>query len=72
VADWLKVSTKTIRRYTDDGSLPAVNLGGRAIRTRRQDLESWLQNRRVEPVVSTYRQSHLERHERRRQRRLRE
>ncbi len=48
-AEWLQVSTKTIRRYIEAGSLPAVNLGGRAIRIRRQDLEAWLQTRRVEP-----------------------
>lgn len=49
-ADWLQVSTKTIRRYIDAGSLPAVNLGGRAVRIRRQDLESWLLTRKVEPL----------------------
>ncbi len=67
VAEWLQVSTKTIRRYIEDGSLPAVNLGGRAIRIRRQDLETWLQNRRVEPGIPLRRQEHLERRERRRQ-----
>ncbi len=70
VADWLQVSTKTIRRYIEDGSLPAVNLGGRAIRIRRQDLETWLQNRRVEPGVSLRRQEHQQRREQRRQRKL--
>ncbi len=48
-AEWLQVSVKTIRRYIEGGSLPAFNLGGRALRIRRQDLESWLQTRRVEP-----------------------
>ena len=71
VAEWLQVSTKTIRRYIEDGSLPAVNLGGRAIRIRRQDLEVWLQNRRVEPGASLRRQNHLERREQRRQRKMR-
>ncbi len=67
-AGWLQVSTKTIRRYIEAGSLPAVNLGGRAIRIRRQDLESWLQTRRIEPGVSLRRQERLERAEERRQR----
>jgi excisionase family DNA binding protein len=70
VAEWLQVSTRTIRRYIEDGSLPAVNLGGRAIRIRRQDLEAWLENRRVEPGVSIRKQDHLVRRERRRQRKL--
>ena len=48
-AEWLQVSTKTIRRYIEAGTIPAVNLGGRAIRIRRQDLETWLETRRVEP-----------------------
>ncbi len=69
-AQWLQVSTKTIRRYIEAGSLPAVNLGGRAIRIRRQDLEAFLQNRRVEPGVSLRRQEHLARREQRRQRKL--
>ena len=58
-AKWLQVSTKTIRRYIEAGSLPAVNLGGRAIRIRRQDLETWLETRRVEPGVPLHRQEHL-------------
>ncbi len=71
VADWLQVSTNTIRRYIEDGSLPAVNLGGRAIRIRRQDLDAWLEKRRVEPGVSIRQQDHLERRERREERRQR-
>ncbi len=70
VAEWLQVSTKTIRRYIEDGSLPAVNLGGRAIRIRRQDLDAWLEKRRVEPGISIRRQEHEERRERRRQRKV--
>ncbi len=69
VADWLQVSTKTIRRYIEDGSLPAVNLGGRAIRIRRQDLEAWLEKRRVEPGVSIRRQEYEQREQRREERR---
>jgi excisionase family DNA binding protein len=68
-ADWLQVSTKTIRRYIETGSLPAVNLGGRAIRIRRQGLEAWLQTRRVEPGVSLRQQERQERREERHQRR---
>jgi excisionase family DNA binding protein len=67
VAEWLQVSTKTIRRYIESGSLPAVNLGGRAIRIRRQDLEAWLQTRRVEPGLSLRQQARQERREARRQ-----
>lgn len=69
-ADWLQVSTKTIRRYIEAGSLPAVNLGGRAIRIRRPDLEAWLQSRRVEPGMSLRQQERQERHDERRQRRI--
>ncbi len=68
-ADWLQVSTKTIRRYIEGGSIPAVNLGGRAIRIRRQDLEAWLETRRIEPGVSLRRLDRQERQEERRQRR---
>ncbi len=60
-AAWLQVSTKTIRRYIEAGSLPAVNLGGRAIRIRRVDLEGWLETRRIEPGVSLRQQERLER-----------
>jgi excisionase family DNA binding protein len=66
-ADWLQVSTKTIRRYIEAGSLAAVNLGGRAIRIRRQDLVAWLQTRRIEPGVPLRGQEHLERQKIRRQ-----
>ena len=62
------MSTKTIRRYIEAGSLPAVNLGGRAIRIRRQDLEAWLQTRRIEPGVSLRQQERLDRQAVRRQR----
>jgi excisionase family DNA binding protein len=67
-AEWLQVSTKTIRRYIEGGSLPAVNLGGRAIRIRRPDLEEWLETRRIEPGVSLRRQEREERRNERRQR----
>ncbi len=61
VAEWLQVSTKTIRRYIEAGTLPAVNLGGRAIRIRREDIEAWLQTRRVEPGTSLREQARAER-----------
>jgi excisionase family DNA binding protein len=70
-AAWLQVSTKTIRRYIEAGSLPAVNLGGRAIRIRRQDLETWLETRRIEPGVSLRQQDREGRRENRRQRHAR-
>ncbi len=62
-AEWLQVSTKTIRRYIEAGSLTAVNLGGRAIRIRRQDLDAWLESRRIEPGVSLRKLERLERHQ---------
>ncbi len=67
-AAWLQVSTKTIRRYIEAGTIPAVNLGGRAIRIRRQDLEAWLGTRRIEPGVSLRRLERQERQQERRQR----
>ncbi len=66
-ARWLQVSTKTIRRYIEAGSLPAINLGGRAIRIRRQDLDAWLQTRRIEPGASLRHQEHEQRREERHQ-----
>jgi excisionase family DNA binding protein len=70
-ADWLQVSTKTIRRYIEAGTLPAVNLGGRAIRIRRQDLEAWLETRRIEPGISLRSLERQERHDLREERRQR-
>ncbi|MDJ1372067.1 helix-turn-helix domain-containing protein [Gulosibacter molinativorax] len=39
-ADFLQVSTKTIRRWIATGDLPARRFGGRAIRIRRADIEA--------------------------------
>ncbi len=68
-AEWLQVSVKTIRRYIEAGSLPAVNLGGRAVRIRRQDLDAWLLTRRIGPGMSLYHKDRLERHQARLERR---
>ncbi len=68
-AEWLQVSTKTIRRYIESGSIPAVNLGGRAIRIRRLDLDAWLLTRRIEPGMSLHFQERLERRQARREQR---
>lgn len=44
VADYLDVSTHTVRRLVDSGELAVVRLGGRgsAIRINRRTLDAWL------------------------------
>lgn len=42
-ADILGVSTKTIRRYIADGSLPAERIQSRLLRVLRSDVEGLLQ-----------------------------
>lgn len=42
-AEVLKVDPRTIRRYIDDGSLAAYQLGPRNIRIRMKDLQELLQ-----------------------------
>ena len=44
-AERLQVSTKTISRRIDDGSLPCVRLGARTIRIRNVDLDDYINKR---------------------------
>ena len=46
-ASWLRLSEKTIYRYCERGELPHQRIPGGCIRFRRDDLESWLEERRV-------------------------
>ena len=49
-ADRLQVSTKTISRRIDDGSLPCVRLGARTIRIRNVDLNDYI-NKRIGATI---------------------
>ena len=40
----LRVSRRTLRRWTLDGKLPEVRLGSRCVRYRRSDIERLLQD----------------------------
>ena len=42
-AEILGVSTKTVRRYIADGSLPAERIQSRLLRVRRADVEALIQ-----------------------------
>ena len=42
VAEFLSVSTRTVRRYTDSGKLPARRLPSGQYRYRREDVEALL------------------------------
>ena len=44
-AERLQVSTKTISRRIDDGSLPCVRLGARTIRIRNVDLDDYINSK---------------------------
>ena len=44
-AERLQVSTKTILRRIDDGSLPCVRLGARTIRIRDVDLNNYINSK---------------------------
>ena len=44
-AELLQVSTKTILRRIDDGSLPCVRLGARTIRIRNADLNDYINSK---------------------------
>ena len=46
-AEYLGVTTKTIRRRIEDGSLPAYRMGVRLIRINRADLDNL-----VQPIVT--------------------
>jgi excisionase family DNA binding protein len=44
VADWLKMTESTIRKWTHYGFIPHIKLG-RSVRFREEDIEKWLQER---------------------------
>jgi excisionase family DNA binding protein len=47
VAERLQVSTKTISRRIDDGSLPAIRLGDKTIRIDEAELQKYIDTRRT-------------------------
>jgi excisionase family DNA binding protein len=47
VSEGLGVSAETVLRWTRRGELPAIRLPGGAIRYRADDLDDWLDGRRV-------------------------
>ena len=51
VAEILRVSTKTVRRLEQRGSLPRVELSGAGIRYLRKDLDAFISQRRVEKAL---------------------
>jgi excisionase family DNA binding protein len=46
VAEMLKVSIETIRRYVRSRNIPAIKLGGKYIRIEKKDLQKFLQTLR--------------------------
>jgi len=44
-AEKLQVSTKTITRRLQDGSIPCIRLGARTIRIRSSDLEKYINSK---------------------------
>lgn len=42
VADWLQVTTRTLKRWRDEGKGPRHQRVQNMIRYRRSDIESWL------------------------------
>jgi excisionase family DNA binding protein len=40
VAEWLNVTQQTVRRWAENGTVPAVRIGPRAIRFRRSDIDA--------------------------------
>ena len=51
VADQLRVSTQTVRRWVKEGELPGYRVG-RCFRVKRADLERWIEQQRLgEPVA---------------------
>jgi excisionase family DNA binding protein len=49
LAEMLRVSLSTVRRWTRSGKVPAVRLSNRAIRYRRSDVEAALRYRKGAP-----------------------
>ena len=46
VADWAKVSTKTVYRWIADNKIPAIRFGSRTYRISEKDLIDYLENSR--------------------------
>lgn len=44
VAKLLSLKDLTVRRWTKEGKIPCVRIGGRAVRYRPSDLEKWIQD----------------------------
>ena len=44
VAEWAKVSTKTVYRWIADNKIPAIRLGSRTYRIAEKDLLEYLEN----------------------------
>ena len=42
IAEWMKVSLITIRRWTSNGFIPHMRIGQRMVRYREVDIENWL------------------------------
>lgn len=47
IANMLQIDAESVRRYVRSGKLPAIKLGGKYIRVRRQDLEAFLAKQKV-------------------------
>lgn len=47
VCDFLGVTPPTVRAYIRRSGLPCVRIGKSTVRFRREDVESWLESRRV-------------------------
>jgi len=49
-ADYLGLSALTLRRYVSRRLLPFLKLGPSAVRFTTEDLDRWLESRKVEPL----------------------
>jgi len=49
VAEILRVSPSTVYRRIQAGELPAVKLGHRQVRIKREDLDAYIEAHRIEP-----------------------
>lgn len=45
VADYLRVTLESVRRYIKSGALPCVKLGNKWVRVRQSDLQKFIQER---------------------------
>jgi excisionase family DNA binding protein len=49
VADYFKVSNRTVYRWISEGLLPVIRIGGHTTRIRQEDLETFINANRTEP-----------------------